>query len=137
MGDFSAKAKKVSSPAEQKALTQTSLASKAVAKTVHHTPLKQDVPPETFEVPDINLDKALHALLKDIDFNIQPGVIGSVLPAAEMWGRNKKIVRVQEYTQRALAVITDLKALAETQHDLRAKRLVDYEAMTLKLNLAR
>jgi len=36
-----------------------------------------------------------------------------------------------------LAVINDLKALATTQQDLRAKRMVDYEVMTLKINLAR
>jgi hypothetical protein len=97
MGNFSAK--------EKKAIGHSStFASKALVKPVHQTPLKQEASTETIDVFDINLDKVLEALLKDMDFNIKPGFIGSAIPAAEMWGRNKKITRVQEYTQRALVV---------------------------------
>ena len=115
-------------------------AAKAIGRPVHHTPLKQeavDIPGVDIESFDINLDSVLEGLYRDIDFHVTPGLIGTLIPAADMWGRNKKLARLQEYVSRTVLVMNDLKALAATQHEMRAKRMVNYEVATLKLSLAK
>src|ERR1051325_1259284 len=106
---------------EKKLIDDGSFAKKAMIKTVHRTPMKPDREHEIGSY-EINLDQASHALFKDINFNIKPGIIGSLFPSWELWDKNRKLAELQEYTQKAQTTIATLSSIVTAQRDFRGRQ---------------
>jgi hypothetical protein len=88
-------------------------------------------------MPEVDLDAVITNLFKDVSFDIQPGLIGSLFPSWVMWDKNRKLVEVQQYTQNAQSTISTLSMIISTQRDANAKHTLNYDVQQLQANLAK